>query len=190
MRFPSFTRQDAWVYGSLLLTVLGGPAFLAIVTIQTRMEMRLLSDGLRSRVRVGQSMSQVLAAAEETLAVQGILTMRPNVKTYFMAIDCGEAFWSLWRDSGRDGRAAFRMHVFDASARSETGSSSSPATKRAPLTRDEAFIFADANASGCTVSVDADRLRFTIGNDGKVAAIEPQRPTDLRDWTRWLPLPE
>jgi len=158
-------RQDAWVYGSLLLTALCGASLPIIVTVQ----MHWVSESIRSRIHPGQTISEVLSAAEATLAAQGVLTSRRALMTYMVTVHCDDRLWSLWRDSGRDGGAEFRIHV----AGSDTPLHSLP--ERVPPTRDEVFRFAEANARGCTVHVSANGIVVTVGDDGRVAEIEPPR---------------
>jgi hypothetical protein len=165
MRFPSFTRQDAWVYGSLLLTVLCGASFVAVPFVRRHW----LAEGIRSRVHQGQSMPEVLAAAEEALAAaQGVLVPGNSFMYYLVTVHCEDRLWSLWRDSGGDGGAEFRVHV----AGSDTPLPSFP--ERVPPTRDEVFRFAEANARGCTVHISPGEFGFTIGDDGRVGTLQPE----------------
>jgi hypothetical protein len=164
MRFPSFTRQQAWVYGPLL-TALGGAALLAVPFIQVYW----MSARIRSRLHPGQSMPLVLAAIEESLDAQRIPTTRCCFMTYVLTVSCEDRLWALFRDAGRDGRPAFRIHV----AGSDTPLPSLP--ERVPPTVDEVFRFAEANARGCTVHVNPSGVVVTVGDDGRIAAIEPPR---------------
>jgi hypothetical protein len=132
------------------------------------MQIRQLTDRLRPRLQVGQSMPEVLTAAEDTLAE---LVTRPFFMTYFLTAACPDRLWAIQREAGPDGGAAFS--IVGPSVGFGPASSPSPAAGRRPLAKDEAFRFADAHARGCTVSVDAGQLVFTVGNDGKVASIAP-----------------
>ena len=157
MRLPSSTRRQSWVYG-LLLTVLCGAMLVAIPFLQTRW----LWEEIRSRLHPGQSMPEVLTAVEEALDVQRIPATRCCFMTYFMTAECGDRFWALSRDSGRGGAAEFR--ILEPQVRSE-----------GHLTTSQAFRFVEANANGCTVDVNAGRVVFTVGDDGKVEAMAPSR---------------
>jgi hypothetical protein len=158
MWFRSFTRQDAWVYGSLLLAVLGGAAFVAVPFVRRDW----LAEGIRSRIHRGQSMPEVLAAAEEAIVAQGVLAPGNSFMYYAVTVHCEDRSWWLLRDWGRDDRAEFRLHV----AGSETRVTSSP---------DQTFRFAEANANGCTVDIQPGGIVFALGDDGRIAAIEPPR---------------
>jgi hypothetical protein len=105
-------------------------------------------------------MPEVLAAAEEALAAQGGLVPGKPLMYYLVTVHCEDRSWSLLRDWGRDDRAEFRLEV----AGSEAMVTSSA---------DEAFRFAEANASGCTADIHPSGIVFTIGDDGTVAEIEP-----------------
>ena len=165
MRFPSLTRRESWVYATILTAMCG-----ASPIIVTAVQMHCVSESIRSRIHRGQSMPEVLSAAEKALAAQGVLTSRRALMTYVVSVHCEDQLWLLWRDPGGDGRAEFRIHV----AGSEAGHASF--RERAPLTTDEVFRLAEANARGCTVHIGPGGLEFAVGDDGRVAAVEPPQP--------------
>jgi hypothetical protein len=164
-RFLPFTRQQAWVYGSLLVSVLGGATLVAAPFVLRHW----LADGIRSRIHPGQSMPEVLAAAEEALLAPGIWAPGRSFRYYLVTVNCEDRLWALWRDWGSDGRAEFRIHV----AGSDTPLPSFP--ERVPPTLDEVFRFAEANARGCAVDVSPSDIVLTVGDDGRVAEIKPPR---------------
>lgn len=158
MRFPSFTRQDAWVYGSLLLAVVCGAGFVATPFVRRHR----LAEGIRPRIHRGQPMPEVIAAAEDALGARRVLALGGSSMYYIVTAACEDRYWWLLRDWGRDDRAEFRLHV-----------AGSQATVNSSV--DHTFRFVAANANGCTVDIYPSGIVFTVGDDGRVAEIEPPR---------------
>jgi hypothetical protein len=107
-------------------------------------------------------MPEVLAAAEGALTAQGVLLPCNAFMYYVVTVHCEDRSWFLLRDWGPDDRAEFRLHA----SGSETTTTSSA---------DQAFRFAEANARGCTVDVHPGGVVFTVGDDGRVTAIEARQ---------------
>src|SRR5947208_26372 len=67
-------------------------------------QMRRVAIEMRSRLRVGQSMPEVLTAAEEAVAKQ-----RPWTPAYMADFTCGERYWWLVRWRASDHSTQFHL---------------------------------------------------------------------------------
>lgn len=129
-----------------------------------------LSKQIRSRVRVGQSMPEVLTAAEDALTAQGPRVTPP----YFINAHCGKRFWTLLRESQPDVGVAFRLSGGYLNLDGPLPPSQAPVF-HAVASKTEALGFVEAQGRGCIVSVDAgkNQLVLTVDDNGRVATIAP-----------------
>jgi hypothetical protein len=126
-----------------------------------------LSTEIRSRVRVGQSMTEVLTVAEEGRAKQGPMPMAD----YVIHTLCEDSYWLLLREPRGRGRAQFRLF-----GRNYDPSGDGSQKVDRVLSKADALVHVDANARGCTARVRviaADEVVLAIADDGTVEAIKP-----------------